>query len=53
MRDSKWVKFVQDYTFVLKHKAGVESKVADAPTCHDFGNYEHISDWIREVKREV
>jgi len=29
-RNSKWVKFLQDYTFVLKYKAGVEIKVADA-----------------------
>jgi len=29
-RHSKWVEFLQDYTFVLKHKACVENKVADA-----------------------
>ena len=29
-RNSKWVKFLQDYTFVLKYKAGVENKVVDA-----------------------
>ena len=29
-RHSKWVEFLQNYTFVLKHKAGVENKVADA-----------------------
>ena len=29
-RHSKWVEFLQDYTFVLKHKAGIENKVADA-----------------------
>jgi len=29
-RHSKWVEFLQDYTFVLKHKAGVENKVTDA-----------------------
>jgi len=29
-RHSKWVEFMQDYTFVLKHKAGIENKVADA-----------------------
>ena len=28
-RHNKWV-FLQVYTFVLKHKAGVENKVADA-----------------------
>jgi len=28
-RHSKWVEFLKDYTFVLKHKAGVENKVAD------------------------
>ena len=27
---SKWVKFLQDYTFVLKHKMGVENKAANA-----------------------
>jgi len=26
----KWVKFLQDYIFVLRNKAGVENKVADA-----------------------
>jgi len=30
VRHNKWVEFLQDYTFVLKHKAGVENKVADA-----------------------
>ena len=30
VRHSKWVEFLQDYTFVLMHKAGVENKVADA-----------------------
>ena len=29
-RHSKWVTFLQDYTFVLKHKARVENKVANA-----------------------
>ena len=29
-RHSKWVEFLQDYTFVLKHKACVENKVANA-----------------------
>ena len=28
-RHNKWVKFLQDYTFLLKHKAGVQNKVAD------------------------
>lgn len=27
---AKWVGFLQEYTFVLKHKAGVENKPADA-----------------------
>ena len=27
--NSKWVKFLQDYTFVLKHKMRVENKIAD------------------------
>jgi len=31
-RHGKWVEFLQDYTFVLKHKAGVENKVVDAPS---------------------
>jgi len=30
IRYSKWVKFLQDNTFVLKHKTRVENKVADA-----------------------
>ena len=30
VRHNKWAKFLQDYMFVLKHKAGVENKVADA-----------------------
>ena len=29
-RHGKWVSFLQEYTFVLKHKAGVENKAADA-----------------------
>jgi len=29
-RYSKWVEFLQDYTFALKHNAGVENKVDDA-----------------------
>ena len=29
-RHNKWVEFLQDYTFIIKHKAGVENKVADA-----------------------
>ena len=29
-RHNKWVEFLWDYTFVLKHKARVENKVADA-----------------------
>jgi len=33
-RHSKWVEFLQDYTFVLKHKADVENKVADALSQH-------------------
>jgi len=28
-RHNKWVNFLQDYTFVLRHKARVESKTAD------------------------
>jgi len=30
LRHNKWVKFLQDYTFVLKYKAGVENKIVDA-----------------------
>lgn len=26
----KWVEFLQDYTFVLKYRPGVDNKVADA-----------------------
>ena len=33
-RHSKWVEFLQGYTFILKHKAGVEKKVADALNRH-------------------
>ncbi|KAG8382168.1 hypothetical protein BUALT_Bualt05G0048600 [Buddleja alternifolia] len=29
-RHAKWVEFLQEYTFVLKHCAGVEKKAADA-----------------------
>jgi len=29
-RHGRWVEFLQDYTYVLKHKAGVENRVADA-----------------------
>jgi len=30
VRHSKWAEFLQDYPFVLKHKARVENKVVDA-----------------------
>ncbi|MGV7994910.1 hypothetical protein PJP12_30040, partial [Mycobacterium kansasii] len=30
LRYAKWVAFLQEYSFVLKHKAGVENKPADA-----------------------
>ena len=40
VRHNKWVKFLQDYTFVLKHKTGVENKIVDALIrCNDFGSY--------------
>ena len=29
-RHAKWVEFLQAYTFVLKHQAKIENKVADA-----------------------
>ena len=29
-RHGHWVEFLQAYTFVLKHKAGIENKVTDA-----------------------
>ena len=29
-RHGKWVSFLQEYSFVIKHKAGFENKVADA-----------------------
>ena len=29
-RHAKWVEFIQAYTFILKHHAGTENKVADA-----------------------
>jgi len=29
-RHGRWVEFLQDYTYVLKYKAGVENRVADA-----------------------
>jgi len=29
-RHDRWVEFLQDYTYILKHKAGVENRVADA-----------------------
>ena len=29
-RHGKWVSFLQEYTFVLKHKARVENRAADA-----------------------
>ena len=30
IRHGHWIEFLQDYTFTLRHKAGVENKVADA-----------------------
>ena len=32
-RHGRLVEFLQDYTYVLKHKAGVENRVADALIC--------------------
>lgn len=29
-RHARWVEFLQEYTFVLQHRAGVENKAADA-----------------------
>jgi len=29
-RHAKWVEFIQAYTFILKHQAGIENKVIDA-----------------------
>jgi len=29
-RYGRWVDFLQDYTYVIKHKAGVENRIADA-----------------------
>ena len=29
-RHAKWIEFLQEYTFVLKHQAGIENKPADA-----------------------
>ena len=29
-RHGRWLEFLQDYTFVLKHRSGVENKAADA-----------------------
>ena len=46
--------FLQDYTFVFKHKTRVENKVADAqPTSNNFGNYERKSDRVREIEKEI
>ena len=48
-----WVEFLQAYTFVLRHKAGVENKVADALSCRIsflvVMSVETIGfEWIRE-----
>ena len=29
-RHGHWVEFLQDYTYILRHKAGIENKVVDA-----------------------
>jgi hypothetical protein len=28
-----WAEYLQEYSFVLKHKSGIENKVADALSC--------------------
>jgi len=33
-RHGRWVEFLQDYTYTLRHKAGVENKAADALSRH-------------------
>ena len=35
-RHDCWIEFLQDYTFTLRHKAGVENKAADALSCRVF-----------------
>jgi len=32
----RWIEFLQDYTFTLRHKAGIENKAADALSCGIF-----------------
>jgi len=37
LRHSRWVEFLQDYTYVLKHKAGLKNRVDDVLSLRRVG----------------
>ena len=54
-KHAKWVEFMQNFTFVLKHISGSSNKVADALSKRMFifaGSPSECS-WIRTFERHV
>ena len=53
-RHNKWVEFLKNYIFILKCKAGVENKIADALSqCIMILVVKRRSNWVREIKGGV
>ena len=35
-KHARWIEYISEYSFILRHKSGVEKKVADALSCIGF-----------------